>query len=51
MMISKIMLNLFLMLARHVPGVRSRSDTYNGNTIYSLMPGYQGGYTDGGTVI
>lgn len=40
--------NLFLMLAGHVSGEGRRSDTYNGNTIYSLMSDYQSGYTNGG---
>lgn len=40
--------NLFLMLAGHVAGEGRRSDTYNGNTIYSLMSDYQSGYTNGG---
>ncbi len=40
--------NLFLMLAGHVAGEGRRSDTYNGNTIYSLMSDYQNGFTNGG---
>ncbi len=40
--------NLFLMLAGHVPGEGRRSDTYNGNTIYSLLSDYQSGFTNGG---
>ncbi|MEJ7585932.1 MAG: LamG-like jellyroll fold domain-containing protein [Ferruginibacter sp.] len=40
--------NLFLMLAGHVPGEGRRSDTYNGNTIYTVMSDYQNGYTNGG---
>ncbi len=33
--------NLFLILAGHTPGVGQRTDTYNGNTVYTLMADYQ----------
>ena len=39
--------NLFLMLCGHITGDGRRSDTYNGNTIYTLMSDYQG-YLNGG---
>ncbi|HET7498265.1 MAG TPA: FlgD immunoglobulin-like domain containing protein, partial [Candidatus Eisenbacteria bacterium] len=39
--------NLFLMLCGHVPGEGRRSDTFNGNTVYTLMSDYQG-RTNGG---
>ena len=34
--------NLFLMLGGHVPGEGRRTDTYNGNTVHSLLADYQG---------
>ncbi|MEO6539282.1 MAG: MBG domain-containing protein, partial [Ferruginibacter sp.] len=40
--------NLFLMLAGHVAGEGRRSDTYNGNTVWTIMADYQNGYTNGG---
>ena len=39
--------NLFLMLCGHVAGTGIRSDTYNGNTIYTLLADYQS-ITNGG---
>lgn len=39
--------NLFLMLCGHVAGEGRRSDTFNGNTVYTLMSDYQG-RTNGG---
>ena len=39
--------NLFLMLGGHVPGEGQRQDTYNGNTVYSLLSDYQS-RTNGG---
>jgi hypothetical protein len=39
--------NLFLMLCGHSPGEGRRTDTYNGNTIYSLLSDFQN-YTNGG---
>ena len=34
--------NIFLTLSGHVPGESRRLDTYNGNTIFSVMSDYQG---------
>ncbi|MEK7537618.1 MAG: phosphohydrolase, partial [Patescibacteria group bacterium] len=34
--------NLFLMLGGHVPGEGRRVDTFNGNTVYSVLSAYQG---------
>ena len=34
--------NLFLMLCGHVGGEGSRQDTFNGNTVYTLLSDYQG---------
>jgi hypothetical protein len=34
--------NLFLMLAGHRSGEGRREDTYNGNTVYTLLSNYQG---------
>ena len=34
--------NLFLMLGGHVSSERQRSDTFNGNTVHSLLSDYQG---------
>lgn len=39
--------NLFLMLCGHVSGQGRRVDTYNGNTIHSILSDFQG-YTNGG---
>jgi hypothetical protein len=39
--------NLFLMLCGHVPGEGRRQDTFNGNTIYTLLSDYQS-RTNGG---
>jgi hypothetical protein len=39
--------NVFLMLAGHVTGQGSRTDTYNGNTIRTFVSDYQG-WTNGG---
>jgi hypothetical protein len=39
--------NLFLMLGGHVAGEGRRSDTYNGNTVHSLLADYQS-RTNGG---
>ena len=39
--------NLFLTLGGHVSGEGSRTDTYNGNTVHTLISDYQG-YTNGG---
>ena len=39
--------NLFLMLGGHVCGEGSRTDTYNGNTVHTLISDYQC-YTNGG---
>ena len=39
--------NLFLMLCGHVPGEGRRVDTFNGNTVYTVMSDYQG-RTNGG---
>lgn len=39
--------NLFLMLCGHVSGQGRRSDTFNGNTVHSLLSDFQG-YTNGG---
>ncbi|HET9251679.1 MAG TPA: LamG-like jellyroll fold domain-containing protein [Candidatus Eisenbacteria bacterium] len=39
--------NFFLMLCGHVPGEGRRSDTFNGNTVTTLMSDYQG-RTNGG---
>ena len=39
--------NLFLMLCGHTPGEGKRTDTFNGNTIYTLLSDYQN-YTNGG---
>src|SRR4030095_2148797 len=39
--------NLFLMLAGHVPGEGRRSDTFNGNTVNTLLSDYQS-RTNGG---
>src|SRR4029450_8703975 len=33
--------NLFLMLCGHVPGEGRRQDTFNGNTIYTLLSDYR----------
>ncbi len=33
--------NLFLMLAGHVPGEARRQDTFNGNTVYTLLSDFQ----------
>jgi hypothetical protein len=34
--------NLFLMLAGHRPGEGQRSDTFNGNTVHTVLSNYQG---------
>ena len=39
--------NLFLMLSGHVPGEGRRQDTFNGNTVNTLLSDYQG-RTNGG---
>ena len=39
--------NLFMMLCGHVPGEGRRTDTFGGNTIYTVMSDYQG-RTNGG---
>lgn len=39
--------NLFLMLAGHVTGEGSRTDTFNGNTVRTFVSDYQG-WTNGG---
>jgi hypothetical protein len=39
--------NLFLMLGGHVSGEGSRTDTYNGNTVHTLISDYQS-YVNGG---
>jgi hypothetical protein len=39
--------NLFLMLCGHVPGEGRRQDTYNGNTVNTLLSDYQS-YANGG---
>lgn len=43
----KIHPNVFMTMSGHVPGESSRQDTYQGNTIYSIMSDYQG-RTNGG---
>jgi hypothetical protein len=39
--------NLFMMLCGHIPGESRRTDTYNDNTIYSILANYQS-YENGG---
>jgi hypothetical protein len=44
---AKVHTNVFMMLAGHVTGQGSRSDTYKGNTIHTFVSDYQG-WTNGG---
>jgi hypothetical protein len=44
---AKVHTNVFMMLAGHVTGQGSRTDTFNGNTIHTFVSDYQG-WTNGG---
>jgi hypothetical protein len=44
----KMNANLFLMLSGHDPGEARRTDTFNGNTVHTLVSDYQG-RTNGGS--
>lgn len=40
--------NLILMLCGHVAGEGRRTDTFNGNTIHTVLADFQSGYSNGG---